>query len=175
MAQGMVWSGLPTPVTALRPTPAPSRILSPCSLERPDCTGIGGIGGGRVRAAAWAHELDPGSKPRLILEVFLMVCGKCRCEAARSVRLPRRARPSRLLPLPSYLPTVLRSAWERMFELPPGAPPGSGRRTCLAGVLGKWPAGRRPSSASLPPLSAPCKNTSQVTSQVTNCRLVILF
>jgi hypothetical protein len=73
-----------------------------------------------VRAAASSYDLDLASKPRLLLEIFLMVCGKCRCEAARSVRVLRRARPSRLLPLPSYLPTVLLSAWERMFELPPG-------------------------------------------------------
>ena len=155
LAQGMVGSGLPTPVPALRPTPAPSQIPSPCALQRRDCAGNGVIVGGRVRAAAWAHELDLASKPRLLLENFLMVCGKCRCEAARSVRVPRRARPSRLLPLPSYSPTVLRSAWERMFELPPGPPPGPGRRSCLVGLLGKWAAGRQPPSATLLPLSAP--------------------
>ena len=58
LAQGMVGSGLPTPVPALRPTPAPSQIPSPCALQRRDCAGNGVIVGGRVRAAAWAHELD---------------------------------------------------------------------------------------------------------------------
>jgi hypothetical protein len=151
----MTRSGLPTPVPTLRPTPAPSQIPSPYALQRRDCAGNGVILGGRVRAAASSYDLDLASKPRLLLEIFLMVCGKCRCEAARSVRVLRRARPSRLLPLPSYLPTVLRSAWERMFELPPAPPPGPGRRSCLAGVMGKWAAGWRPPSASLPPLSAP--------------------
>jgi hypothetical protein len=83
-----------------------------------------------------------------------MVCGACRCEVDGRVRAAQRALDSLLFGA-SYSPTVLRSAWERIFASPSGAPLGYGRRSCLAGVLGKWAVGRRPPSASLPPLSAP--------------------
>ena len=40
--------------------------------------------------------------------------------------------------MPSYLPTVSRSAWERMFEFPPGAPPGY---LGTAARTGRWASG----------------------------------
>ena len=36
LAQDIIGSGLPTPVPALRPTPAPAQILSLCAFERRD-------------------------------------------------------------------------------------------------------------------------------------------
>ena len=56
--------------------------------------------------------------------------------------------------MPSYSPTVSRSAWERMCEFP-GGPAGVPRCSGSAGAPGKWAAGRQAPSGSRAPPSSP--------------------
>ena len=156
LAQGIIGSGLPTPVPALRPTPAPTQTHSPCTFA---CE----IAQGRpaeARRPTSRTRVSLGLRPRALMQSS--ASPRDLADGVRRMSLRgRRPRPcaaarARFSPIrPSYSPTVPRSAWERMFELPPGPPPGPGRRISSAQVLGKWAGGRQPPSATLLPLSAP--------------------
>jgi hypothetical protein len=147
---------LPTPELDLRPTPAPAQTHSPCTFAREIAQGRPSEARGPTSLA----RVSLGLRPRALMQSSASL--RDLADGVRRMSLRGRrpracaAARARFSPIrPSYSPTVPRSAWERMFELPPGPPPGPGRRSCLVGLLGKWAAGRQPPSATLLPLSAP--------------------
>ena len=121
LAQGMVGSGLPTPVTALRPTPAPGQTHRPGTFACEIAQGRPTEARGRTSLARDSVGL------RCRARIESSVAPRDLADGVR--RMPLRGRPPRPCAEararfshsgPSYSPTVPRSAWERIFELPAG-------------------------------------------------------
>ena len=127
----------------------PLQVLcyTPCPIIR-----SGAIDGGLWRASPRAYELGSGGIPRPLLDLAAMVCRSCHYAVERRRRrhvMSMCCTACVICMMPSCVPAVSRSAWERMLEFPPGGAgyigAGLGR---VDGQVGRWA-----SSTSMPPLT----------------------